>query len=817
MTKIPILIPYHEDEMLYSWLYRLSSLNRYKNMIEFIKTYIYSEQKSVVRYEPKNIGGLIDIIDPDINKKTFLDIYLDTSLYSFYSILFSRLQQTYYIHSVLRPYNKNSLIGVDGSKLLLNGLKFCPMCKKEEIKQTGGFYYHRSHQLPGVNVCHKHKCALHQYEGEKGQEFSNEVKSSEIKLRGTFEQEYAYSIFAKDLLDSRLDTDSLELNDIIINELKKMNIDVKKNEFYKFHDYLKDKGLINFLETKNYTSFFKVGITTQNTSFENDIILILFSLFDNVQDIPFKRKKIDPVFYDKLNKLNYTLISEERNNAVMIQDNTCNHRFITTVNAIMSGWRCPFCDMNLTEKEIIEHIISDIGGNNFELVSDFKGWSAETKFLCKKCGTVFTTRLRKFVYEERRCLCSRYFTFEETRKKVEALNGYKLIEYKSTSQKMKVRNNLCNHEFEINYYKFFKSKRCRICYPHKILTKEQFEVEIKKITTEEYQLIGDYRYGKNEKNLTMWHKKCNKTFKTSAWYFLNGVHCPYCIKTITFKELKELVETVSDGKYICLPPKTYKTSYVMLKDTETNVEFKMYKPLVIQELTRPTPSIKLPLKSKKEFNNYRESNHMRLYKLLKKTYSDNDIIYTKDLNLKPLGKISLGISIQQLEAKKLIYAVSYSRYSFKNNSYTNYEILLKHYLKKGNQYVGFPRGDSFLYYIGYLDKEPNRIFVSSSRARVQKMPLNNDRKVVTKILPVPCKELNERNILIFGFITYLSIKQKKNPEVHHYLKHFLIENKITIEEIEQYLKYFKKRTVSLVYTFFKVEGLTCKENRKKQK
>ncbi|MCK8487022.1 TnsD family transposase [Paenibacillus sp. MBLB2552] len=39
-------------------------------------------------------------------------------------------------------------------------LKYCGQCLKDDIEEYGVPYWHRSHQIPGVHFCHKHKCEL---------------------------------------------------------------------------------------------------------------------------------------------------------------------------------------------------------------------------------------------------------------------------------------------------------------------------------------------------------------------------------------------------------------------------------------------------------------------------------------------------------------------------------------------------------------------------------------------------------------------------------------------------------------------------------
>lgn len=39
-------------------------------------------------------------------------------------------------------------------------LRWCPMCKEEDIRTYGESYWHVSHQIPTISICQKHKCNL---------------------------------------------------------------------------------------------------------------------------------------------------------------------------------------------------------------------------------------------------------------------------------------------------------------------------------------------------------------------------------------------------------------------------------------------------------------------------------------------------------------------------------------------------------------------------------------------------------------------------------------------------------------------------------
>lgn len=51
--------------------------------------------------------------------------------------------------------------GIMGSNIPMPGyMRFCPACKQEDGKKVGEIYWHRAHQLSGINVCPSHKVFL---------------------------------------------------------------------------------------------------------------------------------------------------------------------------------------------------------------------------------------------------------------------------------------------------------------------------------------------------------------------------------------------------------------------------------------------------------------------------------------------------------------------------------------------------------------------------------------------------------------------------------------------------------------------------------
>jgi len=83
------------------------------------------------------------------------------TLLPFYSPFCPRMR----VEQVREDMGGNNPVGVHGRLGILaiprpNQLRFCPLCAQEDKKQFGESYWHRLHQLPGVEVCPTHAVFL---------------------------------------------------------------------------------------------------------------------------------------------------------------------------------------------------------------------------------------------------------------------------------------------------------------------------------------------------------------------------------------------------------------------------------------------------------------------------------------------------------------------------------------------------------------------------------------------------------------------------------------------------------------------------------
>lgn len=158
------MIPYfpdlYEDELVYSLLARYYQQCGYLSLryaIEDIYTY------RAVRPDPYFINKLHPEIERIITRRTPINELIERhTMYPFYARFAERNRRLRAFQSLIEMNgNYNNLLVLPHKKAGKERyLKYCPLCAKEDRNHYGETYWHRSHQLTGVDVCPKHKCCL---------------------------------------------------------------------------------------------------------------------------------------------------------------------------------------------------------------------------------------------------------------------------------------------------------------------------------------------------------------------------------------------------------------------------------------------------------------------------------------------------------------------------------------------------------------------------------------------------------------------------------------------------------------------------------
>jgi len=121
-------------------------------------------------------------------------------------------------------------------------------------------------------------------------------------------------------------------------------------------------------------------------------------------------------------------------------------------------------------------------------------------------------------------------TYEQVKQKVESYEGCKLLstEYNGCKGKLDI---VCKngHNVKVSYRSFTSNDgRCRQCYVDSITkTHEQFVVDVKNKTEEEYSVLGQYKI--STVKVKMRHNDCGHIFPMTPNSFLDaGQRCPMC-------------------------------------------------------------------------------------------------------------------------------------------------------------------------------------------------------------------------------------------------------------------------------------------------
>lgn len=150
----------YEDELIYSQLARYyvrTGYMSYKNVAN--ELFHNGGARPHVEYFIKFTQEALEAITRNISLE---DVILKHTMYPYYA--------RFYPRDVKKAAFEDLMQMGGGIRNMLTGslrrygedryLRYCPMCVKEDKENYGEPYWHRTHQLPSVNICPKHYCYL---------------------------------------------------------------------------------------------------------------------------------------------------------------------------------------------------------------------------------------------------------------------------------------------------------------------------------------------------------------------------------------------------------------------------------------------------------------------------------------------------------------------------------------------------------------------------------------------------------------------------------------------------------------------------------
>lgn len=210
----------YPDELLYSYLEDLARLNSL-DFKEFLNYFIFPQSDRVYSFLKRYdsfypIPALLEALTP----YRASDVFLKTSIYPIISPFITDFERTLCIGKSFSDILDYKGIWPSAKAPYLNHLKLCPKCMKEDEETYGHWYYHRSHQVEGLELCPIHKTPLiaitHEdvmslvkaFENETKEIYKNLLDASPSKSFSekdiTFQKDYGELVYLLSTLDNKL-------------------------------------------------------------------------------------------------------------------------------------------------------------------------------------------------------------------------------------------------------------------------------------------------------------------------------------------------------------------------------------------------------------------------------------------------------------------------------------------------------------------------------------------------------------------------------------------------------------------------------------
>ena len=544
---IPNMVSPLPDELLYSWVLILAKINGLSPEL-FFKTYFGEDvfgKKSIVPIEiRRSFREFYNNLDIDIPAS---DLYLKLSTMQFESLAYPEKMQTRLINNVFRKESILNNIKV----YFFNKFNMCPECMKEDIETYGEVYIHRSHQLTGVKVCHKHHTPLMIETPKKDFNYNYEDMVAMV-LSKSLQEECNYADYVHQLLEGNIQSNSNALMTLVF---KGFGIDTKS----------KKDVIIEINKVLGNSNFSNVWAKNDDIVPIEDLMKLLMYLYPNPQDVI---KQVE----------GYNLI-------VSKYCEKCNQYYYTTNQGLKDGWGCIYCDEKLGEEELLKRLIKVIGNNEYTFKSFSKGKGGRLSLYHKYCGQDISLLLGNFIFRHTKCNCNQKLQRQEAEKKMKAFPEFKLVEFGGSSMPAKFYHNNCNKHFVVSFREFLRTPKCRCCEIQQDITPTVFRQKVKDIVGDEYEVLGDvYRL---DDKVEIKHVNCGTIHEYKALQFLFGSRCPKCYIKMSIKKTNMMLEDYSNGRYKVIGQNKY---FLILWDNKENKEIQLSGKHIAQELLRPTPS-----------------------------------------------------------------------------------------------------------------------------------------------------------------------------------------------------------------------------------
>ena len=649
------ILPLLPDEMLYSWLYRLSIANglAFKRFAqEFIGRYNYMtlEVGCFVPGLLYNIGYKADSID----------FFMESSVFPYYSLSMNRAYQAKYIAG----FFTSSFNVLGRNEPLINVFRVCPECLKEDIERYGQPYLHRAHHIDGVKVCYRHGSLLCETRFRTADSFSFDIgRYTPIAGSVNCDREKEYACFGSRMLGLRIEVDINDIKDILKNRCLEKGLFASRKE--QWSSLEPEKSVYGcYFDKDTRTNLKKIASgRSVPMRFLQGLIMYLycgsFETFKNELMIYTSNRKVPENNTIKLAGKPAGLLHAYRHE-------DCGSCFVQTEWGA-KAFGCPYCNSEKYPFEIIKEIAERICNNEYIVEGDPRDINAKIWIRHKACGDVCIRPAKSFIFDGVRCRCEYKVDFEDAANRVSECGPFELVEYNGTGFKSLIRHNECGGIFSVLLHKFIFSPYCRLC--DKVhMTEEDFRESVAELTDDEFEVVSEYS-GADER-IDIRHKKCGKTHSYLPYLFLKNCRCAECAKNISFDRVKKLLEKGTSGHYTM--ERYSHNSSCYLVDTLTGNKIKTQVSVIYFELLSDTRSSMIVLTDIEENTRIGMLEELRkaprllseeFYGYIVAAFADRDFFSTSEVDFNGMSKNNIKAMLYRLKKQGLLSSEGFGKYS----------------------------------------------------------------------------------------------------------------------------------------------------------
>src|SRR5699024_5814289 len=180
--------------------------------------------------------------------------------------------------------------------------------------------------------------------------------------------------------------------------------------------------------------------------------------------------------------------------------------------------------------EVIKERLKNKVGDEYTLVSNYKGGNRKIDLLHSICGKVYSVTPNHFFYDNTRCRCQWNIKQPEVFKKefedIAKGNYTQLSDHRRSNEKIKIKHNICDNKFYMETKSFLRGQGCPKRYGNRVKTTEEFSKEVDELSDGSFFLESEYI--NNRLKVRIRHLECDGVYLVTPKDYIRGNRCPYC-------------------------------------------------------------------------------------------------------------------------------------------------------------------------------------------------------------------------------------------------------------------------------------------------